>query len=95
MRVALAEGEDEGEDEEGLDHLLEGALGVVGGDQVREADQEGRGGAARSGGWSAKAARAVRGARIATAIVRPLKPWTMPMPRPLLRATTIACGPSG
>src|SRR5262245_55281730 len=43
--AALTEGQDEGEDEEGLDRLLEGALGVVGGDEVREADHECRGGA--------------------------------------------------
>ena len=45
---ALAEGQDEGEDEEGLDHLLEGALGVVGGDKVGEADHQGCGGATPS-----------------------------------------------
>ncbi len=49
----------------------------------------------RSGGKSEKAARAVSEARTATATVRPLKPWTRPIPRPLFRATTIACGPSG
>ena len=49
----------------------------------------------RRGGRSAKAARAVSGARTATAMVRPVKPWTRPTPRPLLRATTIEWGPSG
>ena len=51
----LAQGEDEGEDEEGLDRLLEGALGEVGGDHIGEADDQGAGGAgcrlqAREGG---------------------------------------------
>ncbi len=41
----LAQGEDEGEDEQGLDRLLEGALGEVGGDDVGEADDQGAGGA--------------------------------------------------
>ncbi len=81
----LAQGEDEGEDEEGLHRLLEGALGEVGGDQVGEADDERgrRSGAARGG--SGKAASAVSEASTATATVRPSKPWTRRDPEALVR----------
>ena len=45
----LPQGKDEGEHEEGLHRLLEGALGEVGGDQVGEADEERRRPSAESG----------------------------------------------
>ena len=49
IAARLPQGEDEGEDEEGLHRLLEGALGEVGGDHVGEADEEGAGDPVRPG----------------------------------------------
>ena len=91
----FAQADRDGEDEEGLGELLEGALGEVGGAEVGDGDHRRRQQApARR---RSPAGRPARSAPVRTPIAKisPTKACPRPIPGTAAMATARPCGPSG